>query len=675
MIKRYKETNRYKSLIVTMLFGAVITLTIGYSLFSTDLNIGGIFSIVRIQKDIRITNISLNQTEGDALSNYEEYNVKNIYASIDLPNSNSFVVYKIDITNIGNVEMGISNITGLPNNLKYTIDANNYIMKDRLCDNTDSSLCKLGAVKSIYLKIEYDENGYDSQHTNYPINLNFDFKRVYTITYNGFLNTNSLPGYIMEDETKTITFNNTSFIPSEVFVVGTTSSYNSPTLTLSGANRNITVYRKYVINYVLNGGTQAANQPTSIAFLESVSLSDPTKEEYNFNGWYTDPDFEGNPVSTLYGVTQDITLYASWSQYDYYIRHKDFDGTVGNIIDTGIELYSAENVNKNFRIKFTIDSYDSSYPNTTIVNNQAPTILSSMNETGAPWPGFVYRVYNNSGTVYNLKINDSHVTSYNTFYPLASGIDVEIVRENGVMYTKINSNLYTRVLDYASSVDTFNVPLTIGGNINSQGNYDRLFKGSLSNVSVEFYEGSIVNIDHHEYSYTEIRTEDSYLLNGTIEFDGTNYIDTGINLFSAANINKDFEISLVLEQIGGNSSQATLINLKDESQNNVWPGVAYRIKSGNTFEFTARWPGQSNASVTDNVSPSKIIKISRRSGIIYYSVNNATEKKLISTPPASLTTPINCNLTFGASTNSGVPFRYVSAIVSNINVNLYDNNG
>lgn len=303
----------------------------------------------------------------------------------------------------------------------------------------------------------------------------------------------------------------------------------------------------------------------------------------------------------------------------------------------------------------------------------APTILSSMDESGSPWPGFVYRVQGVSGSnKYYFQINDSHVINYSTSYNLASGIDVEIVRENGIMYTKVNDIVYTKVLTYKDNIDTFDIPLTIGGNINADGDYDRTFKGVLSNVSVEFYEGSIVN--NTNYTYTETRTSTSYNLDGTIEFDGTNYIDTGINLFSAENINKDFEISLTINQVGGNVAQATLMNLKDEGQNNVWPGVAYRTRSGGGFEFSARWPGQSNVSLNETATPPKTIALARRNGIIYYSINGSEEATLIATPASSLNMAFGSNLTFGASLNgSGSPFRYFTGVVSNISVELFDN--
>ena len=69
----------------------------------SDLGISGISAVVRVQKDVRISGISLSSVGGDAVSLYEEYNVKNIYTSISLPNSNSSATYDVVVHNLGNV--------------------------------------------------------------------------------------------------------------------------------------------------------------------------------------------------------------------------------------------------------------------------------------------------------------------------------------------------------------------------------------------------------------------------------------------------------------------------------------------------------------------------------------------------------------------------------------------
>ena len=75
--------------------------------------------------------------------------------------------------NIGNMEAVISNISGLPGNLTYTL--NNYNLNDVLCDDNNSSQCKLGSVTTIAITIKYAANGYNSSNTDYNIALDFTF--------------------------------------------------------------------------------------------------------------------------------------------------------------------------------------------------------------------------------------------------------------------------------------------------------------------------------------------------------------------------------------------------------------------------------------------------------------------------------------------------------------------
>ena len=665
--RRYKKKFNTFGLIYILVAGAVLMLTVGYSAFQVSLEISDMSVVVAPEINIMITDVSVD-SQSLATVYSTQNSVDGFTSSIDLPNQNSSITYRVEIANLGNVEMGILEITGLQNNLKYDIPTNNYVVTDVICDNTNANKCKLGARKTLYITIEYDTNGYDSESTLYQISLDFSFKQYFTISYEGFNSVSGLPTGILEDEIKEITFNNTTGIPVAARATGALGVYSSPTLTLSDAEENVVVERKHVITYVLGGGTQASNQVTSIYSDETVELLDPSYEGKSFGGWYDNDEFEGDAITSLSGVTSDITLYASWLEVDYYINDAEFNGNVSSVINTGVSLYSEENVNKNFRIAFTINSYDSSYDTASNINSsRPPTIVSSMDESGSPWPGFVFRVVPNKGvSYYSIKINNTNITSYLGYFNLASGIDVEIVREDGAMYVKVNSNIYTKVFEYTEPIDTFDVPVTIGGNINSNGAYDRVFNGELSNVTVDFYEGSIVN----NYSYTESRTQNSYALNGTIFFDGTNYIDTGLNLFSSQNITKDFDIEFTLDEMGVNENQATLVNAKDESKN-TYPGFAYRLDSSGKMTFTSRWPGQSNTNYGDSVTTPKTIRIYRRNQVVYYTVNGGTQKTFTPTPASSLTDAFNRNLTFGASLDSsGAPFRYFKGIVSNISVTI-----
>ena len=644
----------------------LLCITLGFAAFTSTSKI-----IASAKYDpyigIQILNFTEYSSTNGGASNYETDNIDEVTSGAYLPNNNSEITYKVEIINLGTYENGIFNVTGLPSNLEYSFSG--YNEQDKICDDNTPSNCSKLAKTTFYMTIKYKENGYNAGQTTYPLDLNFDFRTIHNITYDGFSGT--YRDYVIDGGSANITFNQGD-IPTGVYVTGATNSYQSPTLSLTNVTSDVGVYKKHTITYVLNGGTQAPNQITSISSAETYTLLEPTKTEENFGGWYDNSELTGSSITTLSNVTSDITLYAKWSTYDYYIDDETFDGTTASVINTNLPLYSTDNVNRNFRIAFRINSYNHDYDNPANINNNTPpTILSSMVETGSPYSGFVFRVVKYNGvSYYSIKVNDSHVTSYLGYFPLRENIDVEIVREDGAMYAKVGSNIYTKLLDYNTSIDTFNIPLTVGGNINSSGNFDRCFDGELSNLTVEFYEGNIVN----NVSYTETRTSSSYNLDGTILFTGSNYIDTGLNLFSAANINKDFDISLTVDTIDATSeSQATLINAKDETQNNVWPGFAYRLNSSKKFELTSKWPGQKDGKITDPNSTPKTITIKRRNGIIYYSLNGAAEAKLISTPAASLNNPFVPNLTFGASLNSsGSPFRFFKGYVSNISVQLYD---
>jgi uncharacterized repeat protein (TIGR02543 family) len=68
----------------------------------------------------------------------------------------------------------------------------------------------------------------------------------------------------------------------------------------------------YSITYVLNGGTNSASNPATYSYGDSLTLADPTKDGYDFGGWYLDGGFTV-PAAGI-GPTDlgDKTFYAMW---------------------------------------------------------------------------------------------------------------------------------------------------------------------------------------------------------------------------------------------------------------------------------------------------------------------------------------------------------------------------
>lgn len=181
MIKISKIKNRYKkpstviNILASLVVLSVLLLSIGYSAFQNTGVVHDASATVQAQKDIRITGVVATNPVNGATSGYEEYENRSISSSLTLPSANSTMTYQVQITNFGNVEMVLSALSGLPSNLKYTLDPNNYKLGDMLCDDNDDDHCTLAAQKTVNITIGYDTNGYDSSNTTYVIDLEFTF--------------------------------------------------------------------------------------------------------------------------------------------------------------------------------------------------------------------------------------------------------------------------------------------------------------------------------------------------------------------------------------------------------------------------------------------------------------------------------------------------------------------
>ncbi|MBQ3735386.1 MAG: InlB B-repeat-containing protein, partial [Candidatus Methanomethylophilaceae archaeon] len=98
---------------------------------------------------------------------------------------------------------------------------------------------------------------------------------------------------------------------------------------------NVTLYAKwtiieYTITYNLNGGTNAQSNPGTYTIeSERIVFTNPTKDYYDFRGWYTDPEFNPNSeFSTIYENSfGNVTVYAKWQPTAYTITYELNGGT------------------------------------------------------------------------------------------------------------------------------------------------------------------------------------------------------------------------------------------------------------------------------------------------------------------------------------------------------------
>ena len=164
----------------------------------------------------------------------------------------------------------------------------------------------------------------------------------------------------------------------------------------------------------------------------------------------------------------------------------------------------------------------------------------------------------------------------------------------------------------------------------------------------------------------------SYSHPDPITFDGQTMIDTGIQLFTEDLYQKNFEISLDIDNIDQSrfeqtANKDTIIGSINES-GSPWPGTAFRI-SNKKFEFvgtsgigTSSKPQIANTAIEKNV---KIIRIDEK---LYYKVDN-TDPVLIK-DFEGFNLFFDDTVTLGGALENGVPKpdRYFYGTISNVSI-------
>ena len=242
-LKKNNNLIYWSSIIVVL---TVIFLSVGFSAFQNELAIENISANIKIDKDVRVTKVSVESVK-DATSYYEDYNVSNISSSIALNDSNSYVIYDVDIHNLGNVIMGISDISIDNENLKFEVL--NYNLKDKICDNNQ---CTLGVKKTLKIKVSYKENANINSVENKFV-LDFKFGRIFNITYSNISNSDKFPTEIIEGDTLNLNMPNKEdylikiFMNNTLLSIGSDYQYTNDNLIIPNILGDIQIHYKMPI--------------------------------------------------------------------------------------------------------------------------------------------------------------------------------------------------------------------------------------------------------------------------------------------------------------------------------------------------------------------------------------------------------------------------------------------
>ena len=338
VVFRYKNKKFNPAVLCSFLMiVCVMLLTIGYSAFEVTMEIIDISALVQVQNDIQVTNVSVLEATNGAVSNYEDHTADSITSSVNLPEQNSTITYRIQTKNFGNTKQGIYAIdeiykyisTGLDSDLE--IKSKTVNLKKALCTNSNSSECTLGATTTFDITIGYKNNGCDGVNLTHLIELDFDFRRVFDITYVGFSNTSGLSTQMIYGDVKTITFNNTTGIPTRVIVDGASGTYSSPTLTLEditikNLEDTIVITKAYSVSYVGFSGNTSGLISTITSSGETIQFNNTTGIPDKVIVTGATPNYENSPNLVLTNVTNDVTITKAYS-----VSYVDFSGNTSGL--------------------------------------------------------------------------------------------------------------------------------------------------------------------------------------------------------------------------------------------------------------------------------------------------------------------------------------------------------
>ena len=344
-------------------------------------------------------------------------------------------------------------------------------------------------------------------------------------------------------------------------------------------------------------------------------------------------DQENPPTNT---VLNSVIKFNFKDKYDYGFDTDCVFNGVGNdvvgecangehvdYLNTGYLLFNKENYLKDFVIDFTIGDVDPSR----FRNGKVDTLVSCIYEN-EPFPGFVFRIENGK---WYFQAGNGIDTPTKVYFNKNDIQSFRIVRENGIISYAINGGELIQAADVNNISSKFSIPLTLGTTHNTDGTpwNVRYFQGTLSNFALNIpdYEepGDITYDDMDEMIETFIGqplqlvydSQDAHVFDGTDD----NVINTGVALLSEENYQKDFVVTLMLDEVDYNiqEDQATLVNIKNEALNNVWPGIALRIQS-KKLELTYRDGG--SGKLTVNIPNStKRINIIKKDMKLYYQLD------------------------------------------------------
>ena len=148
-----------------------------------------------------------------------------------------------------------------------------------------------------------------------------------------------------------------------------------------------------------------------------------------------------------------------------------------NYINTDMYLFNEENYSNDFDLSFNIDEYDSNNQEVT----QVTLVNSFIERKGVKGYGFLLRKSNDN---FELIIRDGNGIDKNIKLKSTDITSLRIVKINNNICYSTNGNNLKYVTNFDKFSAPFDVPVTFGSSIDSDGNVFRQITGILSNMQI-----------------------------------------------------------------------------------------------------------------------------------------------------------------------------------------------
>ena len=158
---------------------------------------------------------------------------------------------------------------------------------------------------------------------------------------------------------------------------------------------------------------------------------------------------------------------------------------------------------------------------------------------------------------------------------------------------------------------------------------------------------------------------------GPVVFDGSNYIDTDIAIFSELNAAKDFEVSFVVDDFPSGQESRSVVFADMEETKDPYPGLQFRYFN-NKFNVNANVANGNKKNTGVNYTIGNKVILRKINGVFSYSLDGgATFTNYQNYSNFNLYFDVTA--TFGAQYNSsGGIWRYMQGTLSDMTVQLFD---